>query len=131
MFVRKIADFRPPKQPYPCPGIADFRSGKAGPCPGIADLWPDQLQAEFFCAVVRKLQAQSGRLFFLKRGSFVIARTKSSRAYIGQVLDIYKLASGDHYGSVKTENTVKTLKYSSVRVFLLQSSVILPLSSST
>jgi len=26
MFVRKIADFRPPKQPYPCP---DFRSGKA------------------------------------------------------------------------------------------------------
>jgi hypothetical protein len=41
MFVRKIADFRPPKQPYPCPGIADFRSGKAEPCPGIADLRPD------------------------------------------------------------------------------------------
>ena len=24
MFVRKIADFRPPNGPYPCPGIADF-----------------------------------------------------------------------------------------------------------
>ena len=44
MFVRKIADFRPPKQPYSCPGIADFRSGKAEPCPGIADLGPDQLK---------------------------------------------------------------------------------------
>jgi hypothetical protein len=42
MFVRKIADFRPPKWPYPCPGIADFRSGKAEPCPGIADLGPDR-----------------------------------------------------------------------------------------
>jgi hypothetical protein len=42
MFVRKIADFRPPKQPYPCPGIADFRSGKAEPCLGIVDLRPDQ-----------------------------------------------------------------------------------------
>jgi hypothetical protein len=81
--------------------------------------------------VVRKPQAQSGRLFFLKRGSFVIARTESSRAYIGQVLDMYKLASGNCYGSVKTANTVETLKYLSVRVFLLQSPVILPLSSST
>jgi hypothetical protein len=42
MFVRKIADFRPPKWPYPCPGIADFRSGKAEPCPGIADLGLDR-----------------------------------------------------------------------------------------
>jgi hypothetical protein len=57
-------------------------------------------------------------LFFLKRGSFVIARTESSRAYIGQVLDMYKLASGNRYGSVKTANAVETLKYLSVRVFL-------------
>jgi len=42
MFVRKIADFRPPKWPYPCPGIADFRSGKAEPCPGIVDLGLDR-----------------------------------------------------------------------------------------
>jgi len=84
-----------------------------------------------FFVVVRKPKAQSGRLFFLKRGSFVIAHTESSRAYIGQVLDMYKLASGNRYGSVKTANTVETLKYLSVRVFLLQSSVILPLSSST
>ena len=68
--------------------------------------------------VVRKPQAQSGRLFFLKRGSYIIARTESSRAYIGQVLDMYKLASGNRYGSVKTANAVETLKYLSVRVFL-------------
>jgi hypothetical protein len=44
MFVWKIADFRPPKQPYPCPGIVDFRSGNAEPCLGIADLRPDRLK---------------------------------------------------------------------------------------
>jgi hypothetical protein len=42
MFVRKIADFRPPKWPYTCPGIADFRSEKAKPCPRIADLGLDR-----------------------------------------------------------------------------------------
>ena len=57
-------------------------------------------------------------LFFLKRGSFVIVRTESSRSYIGQVLDMYKLASGNRYGLVKTANVVETLKYLSVRVFL-------------
>jgi hypothetical protein len=31
---------------------------------------------------------------------------------------MYKLASGNRYGSVKTANVVETLKYLSVRVFL-------------
>jgi len=44
MFVQKIANFRPPKWPYPCPGIADFRSGKAKPCPHIVDLALDWLK---------------------------------------------------------------------------------------
>jgi hypothetical protein len=48
MFIQKIADFRPPKWPYPCPGIVDFRSGKAEPCLDIADFRLDRPQAKFF-----------------------------------------------------------------------------------
>lgn len=57
-------------------------------------------------------------MFFLKRGSFVIVRNNAARLYIGEVLDMYKLASGNRYGSVKTANTVESLKYLSVRAFL-------------
>src|SRR5882762_7058236 len=34
------------------------------------------------------------------------------------VLDLYKMASGNRYGSVKTANTVEELKYLSVKVYL-------------
>lgn len=60
-------------------------------------------------------------LFHLKKGSFVIVRNthkETSRTYIGEVLDLYKMASGNRYGSVKTANTVEELKYLSVKVYL-------------
>jgi hypothetical protein len=60
-------------------------------------------------------------LFHLKKGSFVIVRNvhrETSRTYIGKVLDLYKMASGNCYGSVKTANTVEELKYLSVKVYL-------------
>jgi hypothetical protein len=56
-------------------------------------------------------------LFYLKRGSFLIVRN-DKRTYIGEVLDLYKTASGDRYGSVKTASAVSELQYFSVRVYL-------------
>jgi hypothetical protein len=57
-------------------------------------------------------------LFFLKKGSFVIVRNTTSRIYIGEVLDLYKLASGNRYGSVKTAQAVEELKFLSLKVYL-------------
>ena len=60
-------------------------------------------------------------LFFLKKGSFVIVcnvHKETSRTYIGELLDLYKMASGNHYGSVKTAGAVEELKYLSVKVYL-------------
>jgi hypothetical protein len=57
-------------------------------------------------------------LFFLKRGSYVIVRNASSRVYIGEILDLYKLSSGNRYGSVKTANAVEELRYLSFKVYL-------------
>jgi len=57
-------------------------------------------------------------LFFLKKGSFVIVRNTTSRIYIGEVLDLYKLASGNHYGSVKTAQGIEELKFLSLKVYL-------------
>ena len=57
-------------------------------------------------------------LFYLKQGSFLIIRNKAKRIYIGEVLDPYKLAAGNQYGSVKRANGVEELKYLSVRVYL-------------
>jgi hypothetical protein len=42
----------------------------------------------------------------------------NKRTYIGEVLDLYKTASGNRYGSVKTAGTVAELQYLSVRVYL-------------
>ena len=55
---------------------------------------------------------------FLRPGSFVIIRNESKRTYIGEVLDLYKLAAGNRYGSVRVANSISELKYLSVRVWL-------------
>jgi hypothetical protein len=57
-------------------------------------------------------------IFFLKRGSYLVVRNESERMFIGEVLDLYKTASGNRYGSVISANSVAELKYLSVRVFL-------------
>lgn len=57
-------------------------------------------------------------LFYLKQGSFLIIRNEAKRIYIGEVLDLYKLAASNRYGSVKRANGVKELKYLSVCVYL-------------
>jgi hypothetical protein len=61
-------------------------------------------------------------MFFLKRGSFVIVRNKK-RTYIGEVLDLYKKAAGNRYGSVKRAGSVEELQFLSVRVYLPLTSV--------
>jgi hypothetical protein len=45
-------------------------------------------------------------------------RNTTSRIYIGEVLDLYKLASGNHYGSVKTVQGIEELKFLSLKVYL-------------
>ena len=57
-------------------------------------------------------------LFYLKQGSFLIICNEAKRIYIGEVLDLYKLAAGNRYGSVKRANGVEELKYLSVCVYL-------------
>jgi hypothetical protein len=57
-------------------------------------------------------------LFYLKRGSFVIIRNEAKRTYIGEVLDLYKMAAGSRYGSVKTAKGIEELRYLSVKVYL-------------
>ena len=60
-------------------------------------------------------------LFSLKKGSFVIIHNvhkETSRTYIGELLNFYKMASGNRYGSVKTAKAVEELKYLSVKVYL-------------
>ena len=57
-------------------------------------------------------------LFYLKQGSFLIIHNESKRIYIGEVLDLYKLAAGNRYSSMKRANGVEELKYLSVHVYL-------------
>lgn len=45
-------------------------------------------------------------------------RNTTSRTYISEVLDLYKLATGNRYGSVKTAQAVEELKFLSLRVYL-------------
>ena len=52
-----------------------------------------------------------------KKGALSLYAT-CTRTYVGEVLDLYKMASGNHYGSVKTANMVEELKYLSVKVYL-------------
>jgi len=61
-------------------------------------------------------------MFFLKRGSFVIVRNEK-RTYIGKVLDLYKKAAGNCYGSIKRAGSVEELQFLSVRVYLPLTSV--------
>ena len=57
-------------------------------------------------------------LFYLKQGSFLIIHNEAKRIYIGEVLDLYKLAAGNRYSSVRRANGVGELKYLSVCVYL-------------
>ena len=57
-------------------------------------------------------------IFYLKRGSYLVVRNASERTFIGEVLDLYKMASGNRYSSVTSANSAAELKYLSVRVFL-------------
>ena len=57
-------------------------------------------------------------IFYLKRGSYLVVRNESEQMFIGEVLDLYKTASGNRYGSVISANSAAELKYLSVRVFL-------------
>lgn len=57
-------------------------------------------------------------LYFLKvKKSFVIVRNEK-RFYIGEVLDLYKCAVGNRYGSVEAASKVEELQYLSLRVYL-------------
>ena len=54
----------------------------------------------------------------------MLVRNEKQRIFIGEVLDLYKMAVGNHYGSVKTTRRVAKLKYLSVHIYLpLQSTV--------
>ena len=54
----------------------------------------------------------------------MLVRNEKQRIFIGEVLDLYKMVVGNHYGSVKTTHRVAKLKYLSVHIYLpLQSTV--------
>ena len=41
----------------------------------------------------------------------MLVRNEKQRIFIGEVLDLYKMAAGNHYGLVKTAHGVVELKY--------------------
>ena len=58
------------------------------------------------------------------KGSFVLVRNKKQRIFIVEVLNLYKMAAENCYGSVKTAHGVMELKYLLVHIYLpLQSMV--------
>ena len=54
----------------------------------------------------------------------MIIRNEKERIFIDEVLNLYKMVVGNHYGSVKTTGGVAELKYLSVWVYLLQQSTV-------
>ena len=57
-------------------------------------------------------------IFYLKCGSYLVVQNTSEQMFIGEILDLYKTASGNQYSSVTSANSAAELKYLSVRVFL-------------
>ena len=74
----------------------------------------DQLSLE---SVVPNISGQSVNVFVpLQCSNFVIISTKL-QFYVGEVVDIYKLATGSHYRSVDDANSASDLSFLALQVY--------------